>query len=281
MKAIISLFFVCCLSYVYGQNVGINKANPAQPLDVNGNVNVDGKILFNGVQGAAGQVLSTSATGATVWAGRSDFNYVKGFTQNGSFTVPAGVTRIMVEAWGAGGGGSSGGGGGAGMYLQSIQTVTPGQVLTVTTGTGGANASTYPGSASDGTVTTVTGTAPFINLTAAGGKGAFSTTPGYTTRYGVSDGIYIQFIGQCGDANTFSYTQKNSTSYAIIRKYGDGGAAGPDYSRRSQGQTISYNENTGATLESNTPTFAPYPGGGGGGGSLGVDGANGMVNIWY
>ena len=33
------------------------------------------------------------------------------FTTSGTFNVPAGVTTIFVEAWGAGGGGAGGGGG--------------------------------------------------------------------------------------------------------------------------------------------------------------------------
>lgn len=281
MKALtMVVLLVWCLAAA-AQNVGINKTNPGQPLDVNGNVNVDGKILVNGVQGATDQVLVTTSTGATAWANMGNFSNVRGFTQTGTFTVPAGITRIMVEGWGAGGGGSSGGGGAAGMYIQSIQTVTPGQVLTITTGTGGAHATTTPGLASDGTQTTITGSSPFISLTAAGGKGAFNTAPGYATRFGISGGVYIQSTGESGEANTLIYAQKNSTTFTIIRKYGDGGAAPPGYNMRSQGETISFNENTGAVIEANNPTFAPFPGGGGGGGLLGEDGAAGMVNIWY
>ena len=46
------------------------------------------------------------------------------FTSNGSFTVPAGITSITVEVWGAGGKGSTlstntaGGGGGGGAYAK-------------------------------------------------------------------------------------------------------------------------------------------------------------------
>jgi len=281
MKQMFFILAVIVCSSLYGQNVGINKTNPNQSLDVNGNVNVDGNIMINGNAGQPGQVLRTASSGATAWANLGDYTYVASFTQNGVFNVPVGITRVLIEAWGAGGGGSSGGGGGGGMYLISIQDVTPGQVLTVTLGVGGAKATTNPGAASDGSITTVTGSLPFSGLTAAGGKGAFSTTPGYSIRYGYSNINLVQIPGQCGDANVFSYNQKNSTTYAITRKYGDGGATGPDFMKRNQGQTISYNENTGSTIESNSPTFAPYPGGGGGGGSFGQDGANGMVNIWY
>jgi hypothetical protein len=279
MKYTIYFFLIFLSTSLYGQNVGINKSNPAQPLDVSGNVNVDGKILVNGVEGTAGQVLQTTSSGATAWVNSGKYTYVRSFTQDGNFTVPDGVTRLLIEVWAAGGGGSSGGGGAAGMYLVSVQDVSPGAVLTISIGLGGANATTYGGAATDGGNTTVSGLPSY--LTAAGGHGAFASGPGYATRYGVSSAVYIQYTGQNGDANTFSYAQKNSNIFAIIRKYGDGGAAGPYYNRRSQGETRSYNESNSVLLESNNPTLAPYPGGGGGGGYLGEDGANGMVQIWY
>lgn len=54
---------------------------------------------------------------------------------SGNFTVPAGVTSITVEVWGAGGAGGStdingeAAGGGGGAYSRSVITVTPGQVI--------------------------------------------------------------------------------------------------------------------------------------------------------
>lgn len=63
------------------------------------------------------------------------------FTSTGTFTVPAGVTSLFVEVWGAGGdsgshagpNGSNGGGGG-GAYSNKTITVSPGDVDTVTVG---------------------------------------------------------------------------------------------------------------------------------------------------
>jgi hypothetical protein len=66
------------------------------------------------------------------------------FTTNGNFTVPAGVTSLTVECWGAGGGGGRSsstntgrGGGGGGAYARSILSVTPGQIIAYTIGSGG------------------------------------------------------------------------------------------------------------------------------------------------
>ena len=280
MKVIISFCLMLLFIGSQAQNTGINKSNPLQPLDVNGNVNVDGKIMVSGVAGAPGQVLGTTSGGNMAWVNKSNYYNVRGFTQNGNFTVPAGVTSIMVEAWGAGGGGSAGGGGAAGMYILSLQTVTPGQDITITLGVGG-NKATYPGAGDAGSLTSVSGSTPFINVSAAGGNGAFAGSGAYGIRYSTSGGNFIQYIGQNGDGNTVTYAQKNASTFVIVRKYGDGGASGPDYSVRCQGQIISTNENTGTALESSFVTIAPFPGGGGGGGINAAIGGSGMVNIWY
>lgn len=65
------------------------------------------------------------------------------YNSSNTFTVPAGVTSITVEAWGGGGRGGSRtsgsggyGGGGGGAYSRRVVAVTPGQVYTVAVGTG-------------------------------------------------------------------------------------------------------------------------------------------------
>lgn len=74
------------------------------------------------------------------------------FTANGIFTVPPSVTRVFVTVIGGGGGGGSGGrdlagvqipggGGGAGQYQRQVPvSVSPGQQIGVTVGTGGQGA---------------------------------------------------------------------------------------------------------------------------------------------
>ncbi len=65
------------------------------------------------------------------------------FTGNGTFTVPAGVTSIIIECWGGGGGGSNrggaAGGGGGGAYTRgTISGLIPGNTMAVVVGSGGA-----------------------------------------------------------------------------------------------------------------------------------------------
>jgi hypothetical protein len=63
-----------------------------------------------------------------VASGVNTFNYT-GSLQ--SYTVPAGVTTLTIDARGAQGGGSNGGGGGLGAKMVGTYTVTPGQVLSI------------------------------------------------------------------------------------------------------------------------------------------------------
>ncbi len=82
------------------------------------------------------------------------------FTTNGTFTPPAGVTTITVQAWGGGGGGGGsdqskygGGGGGGGAYtINNAVLVTQGINYIILIGTGGNGAvGNYPGQ--NGTIT--------------------------------------------------------------------------------------------------------------------------------
>jgi hypothetical protein len=63
------------------------------------------------------------------------------FTTSGTWTAPAGVTSVDVEAWGGGGGGGNSStrvGGGGGAYSKKLSiTVVPGNSYTVTVGAGG------------------------------------------------------------------------------------------------------------------------------------------------
>lgn len=74
------------------------------------------------------------------------FSQTTTFTSSDTYTIPAGVTQIKVEAWGGGGrggsrtsGSDSYGGGGGGAYVSSIVNVTPLTNYTVTVGLGSNN----------------------------------------------------------------------------------------------------------------------------------------------
>lgn len=107
------------------------------------------------------------------------------FTASGSFTVPDGITRVLVRLWAGGGGGgsygagSAGSGGGAGGYAERIVTVTPGQSITVTRGAGGTPGGTTPSNGGAG------GTSSFGSfLSATGGAGGIAGLNGVATSAG-------------------------------------------------------------------------------------------------
>jgi uncharacterized protein YhjY with autotransporter beta-barrel domain len=89
---------------------------------------------------------------------------------NQTFTVPAGVTSITMEGFGAAGGDNEAGdgSGGNGGYLKSTITVTPGDVLTIVVGKGGGINDEPFGDGGQGG----TGARPFGNPAAGSGGGA-------------------------------------------------------------------------------------------------------------
>ena len=149
------------------------------------------------------------------------------YNTNGSFTVPAGVSKLTVEAWGGGAGGSTIGaatnGGGGGAYARNVLTVTPGSTHSITIGSGGGpgvnggvtifsasalavafggNSSGVGGSAS-GTGSTQygggNGALPATNRGGGGGSSAGSAAPG-NNGSGITGGVAPANGGNGGNA---------------------------------------------------------------------------------
>jgi hypothetical protein len=106
------------------------------------------------------------------------------FTSSGTWTVPAGVTQITVEAWGAGGGGggsnsnnSGGSGGGGGGYSMKTFTVTQNQSISFTVGTGGSGGAENGGNGGNGGDTSILGVVA-NGGTGGGANGGTSGTGG-------------------------------------------------------------------------------------------------------
>lgn len=59
------------------------------------------------------------------------------FTKDGTFTVPAGVTKIWITAFGAGAGGNHSGGQGGARIIKKAYSVTPQTSIQITIGIGG------------------------------------------------------------------------------------------------------------------------------------------------
>lgn len=182
---------------------------------------------------------------------------VQTFTADGTFTVPAGVTKILVTACGGGGGGSGArtgstlwcghGGGGGACIVRKPYNVTPGQQIPITIGAGGANGgsnSSNPTAGSKGG-STVIGSI----ITLAGGDGGAKT-------------VY-QKSAAGGDGGGYGGSGGSDSSAGECGQNGTVGSGGFAFGR------IIYT--------SSYPAIASASGGGGGG-SLGNGGNGGNVN---
>lgn len=189
------------------------------------------------------------------------------FTANGSFIVPAGVTKIKVLVYGGGAGGGcgnipGGGGGGAGGYAEGIYTVVSLSSYAVVIGTGGTGGlSGLPG--------TNGGASSFGALISASG-GLGGTVASYGGAGGMGSGGYLNTSLGSGGTGSTDVLSGNGTggggTGANIWPGGYGGGAGgggPGGGNGGAGAAAGYNAlpNTGA--------------GGGGGGGVGGGGGNG------
>ena len=101
-----------------------------------------------------------------------------------SFVVPANITKILAQLWGAGGGGGSttssnpkGGDGGVGAYSCKVLTVTAGSTLSITLGTGGSGNCCNSGSAGGNSSIKILGSSTLLTA-GGGGGGSFNGTNG-------------------------------------------------------------------------------------------------------
>lgn len=134
------------------------------------------------------------------------------YGSNGTFTVPAGVTEVLVSGCGGGAGGNSGYSGGAGQpVIKQGIAVTPGHVLSITIGAGGVggNATATGGGntvLTDSTTSTVlltlagaTGGSGYSNGYPGGGNlSSGSTQPGASGPYGAGGGSGGTAAGTAG-----------------------------------------------------------------------------------
>lgn len=184
------------------------------------------------------------------------------FNTNGSFTIPTGISKILVEAWGGGGGGAGddgdgGVGGGGGGYGKEVFDTTPGEVYTVVVGGGGTGGAAGVHKGSNGGDSKLINSTGTILLNAKGGGGGECGGAG----------------GMCGAGATAHLGGGSTASIHIVGGRGHGahilvggqGGNGGGGGYTAGGQGIA-------------------PGGGGGGGYFGTgggSGATGQVIIWW
>ena len=280
------------VSILDGGNVGIGTTNPTAKLEVAGTLKI-----ADGSQGTD-KVLTSDAAGNASWQSLgSQFGYKKctqlaplfGGTFSGNFIVPAGVTEIMVEVWGAGSGGTTlssidkGFGGTSGGYARTVQTVTPGQYCSYTIGQGSSSQiSSF--AVSDGGSTTFNFAGTNIIAFGGGGRSANPFTPGQVkSGSGTVNNLFL-LNGKTGDLPSADFKQRSATVFVEIRKFGDGGQTPAIANAPVPKGGYQYLENAVQTYtvndEVNVNTF---PGSGGMSIFTGVTmgGGNGMILIWY
>jgi hypothetical protein len=208
------------------------------------------------------------------------------FTTSGSFTAPAGVTSVKVEAWGGGGkggsrtgGGSNGyGGGGGGAYAKKAAvTVTPGVPNTVVVGTG---ATTNSANGLD---------SYFINSTTVLAKGG-TTVPNNASVGGAGGAGSPTSIGDAG-----AVFAGGKGANGVAGTYGGGGGSSAGTALAGTNATNATgavaplgggNGANGAASNGNGTNAVSIGGGGGGalrtsGNPVGGNGADGQVLITW
>ena len=272
-------------------NLGIGQPNPTAKLDVNGTVKIT-----DGNQGN-GKVLTSDAAGNATWqsiGSKVGYKYCKQFTfGSGTFTIPAGVTEVMVEAWGGGSGGVTTTnltsfvvqifyiGGTSGGYASTVQTVVPGSNLTYSIGIGSAD-NVYTAIIPDGGSTTVTFSTG--NIVALGGRGhvANSPSPGEALSGTSTLPNSLLLYGNTGSYPTFRTEQTAATDYWKIVSAGNGGmAVGMVDSKLQKGSVYYFLNGVYQYFHKESFNAEKYPSCGGGSDDTGNSGGDGMVLIWY
>jgi hypothetical protein len=193
---------------------------------------------------------------------RPGFSSMQVFTSSGSFVVPNGVTTARVTVIGGGGSGGyhssmpSGGGGAGGQAIGIVSSLTPGQVISVTVGAGGA-APSSPANGNNGQ------TSSFGSYMQAGGG------------FGGNGGTDSNFSNAGGEGGTASGGQINfggslgTDAIVVACRGGDGG--GPGNGRGASGplsgvSASGYGGGGGGGGTTTSGTVVGYPGGAGGAG---------------
>lgn len=186
--------------------------------------------------GTSGQALLSQGTGnppvfSTIITG--GLVGIQVFTSSGTFTVPAGVTKVKLTVTGGGGGGTTSGSfayGGAGATAITYLTVTSSSTITITVGAGGAY-QTQGGSSS-----AVYGA---TTISATGGN------PGGTAASVSASGGDINLLGAGGSVNrptnspgAASFWGSTSMDVFSSGTYGTGGVPNATYGVGNQGIVV-------------------------------------------
>jgi hypothetical protein len=284
-------------------NVGIGTSSALNDkLTVAGDMNLTGKLKLNSDAGKAGNVLVLSQSGNPSWSSLNQgYKFSRVITATGAqtFNIPAGVTEILVEQWGAGGGGSSGGGGGSGTYSAYLLDVSGVVSISINNGTGGAPAVGTNDAASNGNASTVTLSSTVFQTSGGFGAGRYDVgKSAVSVVYNPqATPVLLGFRCEAGQSGKPRRRFAISEASCSFDQFGGGDGGDSPISNTTGGTGgVWYSQfcsNLGTSLRIEThPSTGTYGSGGGGGPyssnndaafptSWGSSGGNGRTIIWW
>jgi hypothetical protein len=229
--------------------------------------NLNAAVWGQGTAVAGGYIYSAGGSSGTTPT------YVTYYTSGtNNWVVPAGVTSLTIQAWGAGGGGgrnssSAGGNGGGGGYAKEVATVTPGNSLSILVGSGGSKAAGNLRGGNGGGYSSVTNsTTATLLVKAGGGGGGGGARGGATGGDGGAGGGTSGIAGSAGSGASSGGGGNPGTSGT----FGTGGTAGTGGAAGASGAA-----NAGGNAAGNGGTCASAGSGTGGNGGSGGGGSGG------
>jgi len=194
----------------------------------------------------AGPNIALSVGSGNVQISASSLGGVSGMAEfttvgSNSFTVPAGITRVLVEVWGGGGGGGASGGfptqngsgGGAGGYSRSVLNVTPGATYSVFIGAGG-NGGDPAQNGGSSSLRDLGGTTLLLSNGGTGGSRGGSGSPGGTG----DPNAMVTRTGAPGAASAAGGGAGGPATIGSIQPIGAGGGRGSVPERGGNGYVL-------------------------------------------
>lgn len=150
------------------------------------------------------------------------------FTSNGTFTIPSGITALKITVVGGGGGAASfgaGAGAGGGAAIKFLTSLTSGNTLAVTVGSGGAGSAGSTGG-TGGTSQVASGTQTITTVSATGGAGGNQNQTGTTGGIGSNGDLNIRGQGTARETQSVGCILYNTYPAGGSSILGGGSAPG-------------------------------------------------------